>query len=241
MMDLHCHLDLYENPVEVAQEAVRRQIYVLSVTTTPSAWAGTSALAPEGSRIRTALGLHPQLVGERGGEMPLFEKLFSQTSYIGEIGLDGGPEYASSWDRQVEIFSAALRMCARAGGRVITIHSRRAATPVLDCLSEAGDVGKPILHWFSGTKSEIQRAVALNCWFSVGPAMLRGARGRDLTKLMPRDRVLLETDGPFGRAGDSPLYPWDANTCVPVLADIWQISIDRAETVLSGNLHRLVA
>ena len=44
MIDFHCHLDLYPNPREVAKECAKRGLYVLSVTTTPSAWEGTSAV-----------------------------------------------------------------------------------------------------------------------------------------------------------------------------------------------------
>lgn len=42
----------------------------------------------------------------------------------------------------------------------------------------------------------------MGCWFSVGPAMLQGARGTELVARMPRDRVLTESDGPFARLED---------------------------------------
>ena len=45
MIDLHCHIDLYANPYEVVRRCREDNIYVLSVTTTPKAWEGTSALA----------------------------------------------------------------------------------------------------------------------------------------------------------------------------------------------------
>lgn len=46
MIDLHCHLDLYPDPQAIVAECVRRRLYVLSVTTVPSAFEGTAALAP---------------------------------------------------------------------------------------------------------------------------------------------------------------------------------------------------
>ena len=55
MMDMHCHLDLYTNPQYVAKRCKDENIYVLSVTTTPKAWYGTSSLAKDCPRIRTAL------------------------------------------------------------------------------------------------------------------------------------------------------------------------------------------
>src|ERR1035441_1290583 len=91
VIDFHCHLDLYPNPLAIRDECDRRGMYVLSVTTTPSAWKGTSALAAPTKRIRTALGLHPQLAHERMSELALFDSYLPETRYVGEIGLDGAP------------------------------------------------------------------------------------------------------------------------------------------------------
>ncbi|MYI68670.1 MAG: TatD family deoxyribonuclease, partial [Boseongicola sp. SB0673_bin_14] len=128
MIDFHAHIDLYPDPRAVLAQCVADRHYVLSVTTTPSAWSGTSALAEDAPRVRTALGLHPQLAHERAGELPLFAELLPRVHYVGEIGLDGSPELRSHWQRQQQVFAQILELCTRAGGRVMTIHSRRAAT-----------------------------------------------------------------------------------------------------------------
>ncbi|MBL7004580.1 MAG: hypothetical protein ISR69_11205 [Gammaproteobacteria bacterium] len=40
-----------------------------------------------------------------------------------------------------------------------------------------------------------------------------------LIKKMPKDKVLLETDGPFTNQKNTPYYPWDAEKyCIPVIA-----------------------
>ena len=75
----------------LVSECEQAEIYVLSVTTTPSAWKGTHALAPRSKYVRTALGLHPELAHERYSELPLFDQLLSDTRYVGEIGLDHSP------------------------------------------------------------------------------------------------------------------------------------------------------
>ena len=71
------------------------------------------------------------------------------------------------------------------------------------------------------------RAVSLGCWFSIGPAMLRSNRGRELASAMPLDRVLTETDAPFTRDGDDPLMPWQAYDCLAGLEEVR--GIDRIE------------
>lgn len=241
MIDFHAHLDLYPDPHAVVRRCIEEGVHVLSVTTTPSAFAGTAALASEAPRIRTALGLHPQLVGERHGEMPLFERLLPDVRYVGEIGLDGGPEFAASWTRQTEVFDAILRMCGQHGGRVYSVHSRRAVTAVLDAIERHPMSGTAILHWFAGTARELSRAVSLGCWFSVGPAMLDGAKGRALTSLMPRDRVLTESDGPFAQSKGVALSPWDVSLALAPLATLWETDTAGAGAQLRDNLRALGA
>lgn len=241
MIDFHSHLDLYSNPVETADEVQRRGIGVLSVTTTPSAWTGTSRLSQGRTAIRTALGLHPQLASERKHEVKIFDALFDETRFIGEVGLDASPEFKASWADQSEVFRHILHACNDAGDKIISIHSRRAATPVLDLLEEFDGVRSPILHWFSGSRAELERAISRGCWFSVGPAMLAGAKGRSLVAAMPRSRVLLETDGPFARLRRAPLEPWDIAVACLSLSNVWNVDYPEAESIIRRNETALLA
>lgn len=241
MIDFHCHLDLYPDPEREVREASAAGIYVLSVTTTPRAWVRTAQLAKGHKRIRTALGMHPQLAHERHGEFGLFESLLPRVRYVGEVGLDGGPEYSAHKEVQRRVFRDVLDLCARQGGRILSIHSRRAVDDVLDHLAASPDAGVPILHWFSGTPGQLRRADGLGCWFSVGPAMLRGEKGRALAKAMPMARMLTETDGPFAGAPRNPLRPIDAWQAVDQLASIWNVPIEQARKQLLDNLARLSA
>ena len=155
MIDFHCHLDLYPEPQGVVRECVSRGIYALAVTTTPSAWQGTSELVSGADRIRVALGLHPELARERRSELQLFEQLLPRTRYVGEIGLDGSPETRSFWADQKYVFDHILAACRAAGGKIMSIHSRRAITQVLDSLESHPGAGTPILHWYSGGSREL--------------------------------------------------------------------------------------
>jgi TatD DNase family protein len=239
VIDFHCHLDLYPDPHAVAAECRRRGLYVLSVTTTPSAWNGTKALSNGSDRIRTAIGLHPQLAHERQTELPLFDKILADSRYVGEVGLDGSPELRPHWNAQVAVFEHVLTQCQRVGGRIMSIHSRRAAKAVLDRLEKFPGAGTPILHWFSGTVRELDRAASLGCWFSVGPAMLVSEKGRGLAARMPRDRVLTESDGPFAQIRGTPLMPWDASDAAAALGHLWSVSTAEAIQITAANLRAL--
>lgn len=239
LIDFHCHLDLYPDPKAVARKAADLGVYVLSVTTTPTAFEGTAALAPSGSRIRTALGLHPELAAGREHELPLFEKLLARTRYVGEVGLDGSRPHRATLDQQGGILTDILALCAEAGGKVISLHSRGASKLLLDVISVEPRAGTFVLHWFCGSNREVHQAQEIGCWFSVGTSMAASERGRNAIMAMPRDRVLSETDGPFGTSDGRPAFPWEAGAVVPMLSELWKEPSELVAKRLVTNLRRL--
>jgi TatD DNase family protein len=241
VIDFHCHIDLFREPQRIVAECEAQKIYVLSVTTTPKAWRKTAALAKGTKFVRTALGLHPQLAHERSQELPLFEALLDETRYVGEIGLDGSKDFRQNADIQLRVFERILSAAKDHGGRVYTIHSRGAADAVLASLRKHGSAATAVLHWFSGTKKQLAEAVAMGCWFSVGPAMLRSEKGRSLATSMPRDRVLTETDGPFAQVQERPLEPSDVHLAVAHLAELWSVDASEVDQTLRRNLTELLS
>lgn len=239
MIDFHCHLDLYPEPASVLNEVDARGTYVLAVTTTPKAWRGTRKLVGARKRVRVALGLHPELAAQRYSEVPLLCGLLPEARFIGEIGLDGSPAHRGSLDLQQQVFERILESSAMQGGRIMSIHSRGAATLVLDALEKHRGAGVPILHWFTGTVTELERAIAMGCWFSIGPAMFQSKKGRDLALRMPLKRVLTETDGPFAREGRNPFMPWQACGCLVELAALTGAEPDELKYQVRDNFRSL--
>ncbi len=240
MVDFHCHLDLYKDPQAVVARCVRQHLYVLSVTTVPSAFEGTEALATNADRVRTALGLHPELASTRMNELPLFETLLSRTRYVGEVGLEGSKSHKKSLDIQSGVLKDILAMCAHAGGRIVSLHSRGATGNILNVLASNTNAGRFILHWYLGTPRQIARANEIGCWFSVGPAMLTSIRGRSAISVMPRDRVLPESDGPFCLLNNQTIYPWDTWSIIPCLAELWRETEENVGRRLISNFKALV-
>lgn len=243
LVDFHCHLDLYPDFEEVVDRCERAGVFTLTVTTTPKAWTRNDELTRGTKHVRAALGLHPQLVAERSGEIGLWEELLPQSRYVGEVGLDAGPRHYKSLDAQREVFERVLKACAKAGGKVLSVHSVRAGKAVLDML-EANlppARGKVVLHWFTGSASEARRAAELGCYFSVNEQMLANDAKVELVRSLPRDRLLTETDGPFTQAGLRPAEPIDVGRAVDTLAQA--LRMPRADTtaLILGNLRSILA
>lgn len=241
-IDFHCHLDLFPDHEAAIARAEAAAIYTLTVTTTPRAWTRNHALTRNCRFVRAALGLHPQLVGERESELALWERHLPETRYVGEVGLDAGPRFYKTLDAQKRVFRHVLERCADAGGKILTVHSVRAATPVLDLIEAhlPRERGKVVLHWFSGSRSEARRALALGCYFSVNATMAGNDRGRALIEALPADRVLTETDGPFTEGTLGPAQPADVHAAVAGIAEARGVAIETMHEQLIATLRALV-
>ncbi|MEI6001853.1 TatD family hydrolase [Paraburkholderia bengalensis] len=206
---MHCHLDLYPDHAQLIAECDEERIATLAVTTTPKAWSRNAEMARKSTHVRVALGLHPQLVAEREAEIGLFERLLPESRFVGEIGLDAGPRFYGSLDAQERVFDRILRTCAEQGGKVLTVHSVRAVTKVLNHVEKKlpPDRGRVILHWFTGSASEARRAADMGCFFSVNSEMLKSPKHCALVERLPIDRIITETDGPFVHVEGSPARP----------------------------------
>jgi TatD DNase family protein len=239
-MDFHCHLDLYPGAREVYREAARRNEFTWLVTTSPKAFVATSrALEPLPSVLITP-GLHPEIAHERAVELDLLLEQIEGVKAVGEVGLDGSPRFKAHYEIQRRIFGAVIARCAELGGRTVNIHSRRAVREILAEFQRHPNFGTAVMHWFSGSLTELNAAAAHGCWFSIGPAMFDSANGRALAAAMPRDRVVPESDGPFAKVAGKPVMPWSALRTAECLAPLWGISPDEAAGALARNGQALL-
>lgn len=239
LIDAHCHVDLYPDYAALIEETETARIYTIAVTNTPSVFRHCLALT-EGKRfIRTALGLHPQLVRERHHELALISDLLGQTKYIGEVGLDFVTEDDEERALQRRVFANILERCADVGNKVLTIHSRRAANEVVDMIGSSYP-GKIILHWYSGSPKVLERAVAYGFYFSINTSMISSAKGRQIVKQIPRERLLTESDGPFVKASGRPARPSDMVRVIERLSDMFVIDRIQAANSIYNNFRRML-
>src|SRR5687768_5618594 len=169
-IDAHCHLDLIQDiHINIAKED-DLPVKSISVTNTPFIYHGSHALFVKAKNIRIALGMHPELVGQYGSDqLNLFRSQIANTKYIGEIGLDGSTRFKESFDLQKKVLVEILKMCNEHGNKVLTIHTRNAASETLQLLDKYIKKSncKIIFHWFSGNQNDLSVAVQRGYYFSV--------------------------------------------------------------------------
>ncbi len=220
--DFHCHVDLFPDPPATIAACEAARIFTLAVTTTPLAWSQNRKWTAGGRYVHAAVGLHPELVADRHAEIGLLEQLVAETPFVGEIGLDGSGPHRASLPAQRIVFTRALKEAQRLGGRVLSIHSRRAAKEVVEALSANTSPERvlPVLHWFSDSVAVAQQAARAGCYFSVNHCMLENATGLALVRALPADRLLTETDAPFTSFQNRKAEPRDVVATARRLADV---------------------
>lgn len=203
LIDTHCHLDLFKDIQLHKQMEDQLGIKTITVTNAPSFFKPNNQLFKDCNNIRVGLGLHPQLVGQYQEEVKLFELMIKDARYIGEIGLDGSADLKNTYSVQKGILEKILMAVKEYDNKVLTIHSRNAATETIDITYRhlRGSNNKVILHWYSGNLTDLRTAVSKGFYFSINHRMVNTDKGKDIVKNIPADRLLTETDAPFTFSG----------------------------------------
>ena len=238
LVDAHCHLDRFPDPLRMAKECESAKVTTVAVTHLPSHYQLALPHVQRMSHIKLGLGFHPLAVAEGKGELPLFLKLLPDANFIGEIGLDYSREGYKSKAAQLTVFETIVEALGDADRkRFVSLHSRGSANELLDVL-ERYSCHDVVLHWFTGSRSALKRAVEFGCKFSVNSAMMSSKSGRDLISGMPQDRVMTETDAPYVKMEGRPAVPQDVRRVLAFLGSLWGMPVIDAEALVSSNFDR---
>jgi len=205
-IDSHCHLDrlnlsLYEdnlaNVVQAAKDAKVTKILCVSVTLKdfPAMVEQTKAF----NNVLLSCGMHP-LNQDDEVDVELLRTLAdnSRVIAIGETGLDYhyAPETKAL---QLDSFKKHIAV-AKALNKPLIIHTRAAQQDTLAMLrTEKADSVGGILHCFTESWDMAKQALDLGFYISFsGIVTFKNASAlREVAKLVPDDRFLIETDAPY--------------------------------------------
>jgi TatD DNase family protein len=70
--------------------------------------------------------------------------------------------------------------------------------------------------------------------------MTTSQKGKQILRWLPRESVLLETDGPFAILGNKQLRPVDSFLMIDYLIEEWELPENAAINLLRNNLKRVV-
>jgi len=156
----------------------------------------TLELGKQSDFILPFIGVHPEKAqDEIESTLKLIDENNETISGIGEIGLDTTyTNSAEEFQKQEEVFKTQLSY-AEKFGKPVSIHSRKTLDQILEILPSY-KIPSVLLHWFDGSKKQMQKAMDLQCYVSFGPVMVYSQDKQVLLSKANKDRILVETDGP---------------------------------------------
>jgi TatD DNase family protein len=239
MIDTHCHLDLYPDPLKLAKECEKKGILTIAMTNLPSHFEQGYRHLISFKKVRLALGLHPLHAEDHEKELPLFQRYVEKTSYMGEIGLDFSREGRATKDIQLTSFKSILTTI-KGSKKLLSLHSRGAEKEVLENLIR-NECKSAIFHWYTGPISLIEDISNAGFMFSVNPAMIKSKNGQSIISKIPRSKILTESDGPFIKHGSRQVKPSDVISVLGYLSNLWNLPVEDVDKLINENFSRIIS
>jgi len=118
---------------------------------------------------------------------------------IGECGLDFNRNFSEP-EQQLKVFKEQISLAAELD-MPLFLHQRDAFYPWLAALKPfIHRIPAMVAHCFTGNKVELEQCIAANMYIGITGWLCDERRGRDLQniiKLIPLNRLLIETDAPY--------------------------------------------
>lgn len=239
LIDTHCHIDQFPSPEELVQECERSDLRVVAVTNLPSHYMIAADRLKNHKFVFAALGMHPLLASKGIREMTAFKRMAKYANFIGEIGLDCSHQGVPSLSIQERVFKAVLD-AIQDRPRFITLHSRGAEAAVLELLKCYG-IKSAVFHWFTGSGKNLENVFAEGHYVSINPAMISSTSGQRLIARSPKDRILIESDGPFTSINGKICKPISVALVYQELAVRWKISVENVAVQIKSNFESIMS
>ncbi len=156
----------------------------------------TLNLAKKSNLVLPFVGIHPEHAHDKIEKIiSLIEDHHDVLSGIGEIGLD--PTYVKDdkdYKRQIHVFETLLSL-AEKFKKPVSIHSRKSLDHVFEIMTSY-DTKHALLHWFDGSKKQLQKAMDMGFFVSYGPVTIYANDKQTLLSKTEESKILVETDGP---------------------------------------------
>ncbi len=207
LIDTHVHINLDVFATELADLKTRWQeqgvVQLVHSCVEPKEFDQISVIADQFPEVSFAVGLHPLDADKWTPELAIQTEQLAQSDHrvvaIGETGLDFYK--AKNVEQQKTAFWEQLAIAQRLNKPVI-IHCRDATEALVELVSQfqaqRGDV-RGVMHCWAGTPEETERCLDLGFYISFsGLVTFKNAKQVQASaKIVPSDRLLVETDCPF--------------------------------------------
>lgn len=183
----------------VSRAAAAGVTTVVSIATGPDDWDTDLALAERFPAVYATAGIHPHAASTATEDA--FGRMRTLLAHprvvaVGEAGLDYHYDF-SPRDAQRDSFARHLEL-GRETGKPVIVHNRESDGDMRALLREAGLGTAGVLHSFSSGRALLEEALAMGWYVSFsGMVTFKKFEGADFVRMVPADRILVETDTPY--------------------------------------------
>jgi TatD DNase family protein len=253
LVDTHVHInfDAFQPDLEAIAQRWRDAgvVYLVHSCVAPKEFPGIQAIADRFPELFFAVGLHPldvdQWTSTSREQIQALAASDSRVVAIGETGLDFYK--ASNREQQIAAFQAQLIIAQQLNLPVI-IHCRDAAAEMAEVLRDFWQTQGPVrgvMHCWGGAPAETQWFLDLGFYISFsGTVTFKNATQiQDSARMVPNDRLLIETDCPFlapvpkrGQRRNEPAY---VRYVADQVARLRELSVEELAAQTTQNACRL--
>lgn len=256
LIDVHCHLDAqaYSDPGVVCQQS--REAGVTHVVAAGTGEASNRRILNLQQRfphqVWAALGLHPERLDTSWAEV---EVVLEQIEHhrdamvaVGEIGL---PHYTlldqrmtEQQARQRQAFLEVLVQAAARAGLPVVLHAPHAMAAVALEVVKRYEPAGAVFHWHKSTPETTAAIHQAGYYISVTPEVCYRERDQQLVRVVPLERLLLESDGPWpydGAFTGQRTTPALVAHVAEAVARIKGVPLDEVQAVTTNNARQVFA
>lgn len=200
------------------------------------------AMAEEHPAVWAAVGHHP--MNHSDPDLTALRALAAHPRVvaIGEVGLDHSEdEHNGPWEQQQEWFEAMCGLAVEVD-MPVCVHIRDTAPEVEATLRRHPGL-RSVIHYWSLEVDWARRFLDLGCFISFAGTLTRKSKEhiREVARFVPEDRLLLETDAPWGtpHGRSGAMRPaWLLDTAQR-LAEVRGLSLEELGKIEKANVRSL--
>ncbi len=250
MIDSHCHLDhepMYSDLNNIISRSKKIGVEkILSICTTKNSFNKIIEIVNFDPIIYGTFGIHPHETSTDKVTNKEIVKNIKNNKKIIAIGESGLDFFYNHSDRNNQILSFKTHIEASIELNIpIIVHSRNAEKETYEIL-KSYEQSKPkvLMHCFTGSSEFAYKLLTLNCYFSASGIITfnKSIDLQDTFKLIPNDKLLIETDSPYlapvplrGKKNE-PSY---IKYTLEKLSEIKNIELNKIEKITSNNFNSL--
>lgn len=204
--DTHAHVNfspMCEQEIGIFSDCLNKSILVNNIGTDEKDSLVAFNQAKKYENVFCTVGFHPETFGNYTPEQcsDLIENILKLNDgniiAVGESGLDYTDEVDKQKQKQVFIKMINL---ARKYNLPLIVHVRQAHDDAIEILKEYATDIKKVIHCFTANSAIAKKYLDLGCYISVTGIVTFKKRTEDILdalKIIPLDRLMIETDCPF--------------------------------------------